>query len=315
MSTVHSGAGVSPRVTGSGDRAPRRHWSRKEDKIAYAMLVPGLLPYIAFALLPIGWLIRYSFFRWNGFTEPSFVGLDNYARVMRDDQWWSSVVNTLQFGFGRLIIEVPVAMALAYVFFRGVRAGVVYRTIVFLPHVLSAAIIGIIFAFLLRDVGGPVNQVLGGFGIDPIAFFGDAQNAMVSLIGVGVWANVGIIMLLFFAGMATVPKELLEAAELDGAGHWSTFRHIMLPMLLPVTRVVVLITIIGILRSFDLVKTLSDGGPNGATEVMFTYLYRYFFEPEAIPQIGYAAALGVVASIVIGIVSIAYLRVVRPATA
>lgn len=277
------------------------------------MLVPGLLPYVAFALIPIGWLIRYSFFRWNGFTDPVFVGVDNYARVARDVEWWGSVINTLQFGFGRLIIEVPLAMLLAYVFYRGVRAGIVYRTVVFLPHVLSAAIIGIIFSFLLRDVGGPVNQVLGKFGIGPISFFGDAQNAMRSLIGTGVWANVGIIMLLFFAGMATVPRELLEAAEIDGAGHWASFRYILLPMLLPVARVVVLITIIGILRSFDLVKTLSDGGPNGATEVMFTYLYRYFFEPEAIPQIGYAAALGVVASIVIGIVSIAYLRVVRPA--
>jgi raffinose/stachyose/melibiose transport system permease protein len=276
------------------------------------MLVPGLLPYIAFALLPIAWLIRYSFFRWNGFTDPTFVGFDNYARVLRDEQWWSSVLNTLQFGFGRLIIEIPLAMALAYIFFRGIRAGIVYRTLIFLPHVLSAAIIGIIFAFLLRDIGGPVNQLLDGFGVGPIAFFGEAQNAMRSLIGVGVWANVGIIMLLFFAGMTTVPPELLEAAELDGAGAWAGFRHILLPMLLPVTRVVVLITIIGIMRSFDLVKTLTDGGPNGSTEVMFVYLYRFFFEPESVPQIGYAAALGVVASIVIGIVSVGYLRVVRP---
>lgn len=296
-------------------RRARSHWSRREDRVAYAMLVPGLLPYVAFALLPIGWLIRYSFFRWNGFTDPTFVGMDNYARVLRDDQWWDSVLNTLQFGFGRLIIEVPLAMALAYVFFRGVQAGIVYRTLIFLPHVLSAAIIGIIFAFLLRDIGGPVNHLLDLLGGRSVAFFGEAGNAMRSLIGVGVWANVGIIMLLFFAGMTTVPKELLEAAQLDGAGHWASFRHIMLPMLLPVTRVVVLITIIGILRSFDLVKTLTDGGPSGATEVMFSYLYRYFFEPEAIPQIGYAAALGVVASIVIGIVSVAYLRVVRPARA
>ncbi len=291
----------------------RRHWSRSEDRVAYAMLVPGLLPYVAFALLPIGWLVWYSFHRWNGFTEPRFVGLDNYARITRDGEWWQSVLTTLQFGAGRLLIEIPLALVLAYVFFRGVRAGTVYRTMIFLPHVLSMAIVGIIFSFLLRDVGGPVNQILAGMGIEPIAFFGDAGNALRSLVGVGVWAHVGINMLLFFAGMTTVPTEILESAELEGAGQWAVLRHIVLPMLLPVTRVVVLISIIGTLRSFDLVKTLTDGGPAGATEVMFTYLYRFFFEPEAVPQIGYAAALGVTASVVVGAVSVAYLRIVRPA--
>lgn len=291
----------------------RRHWSRREDKVAYAMLVPGLLPYIAFALLPIGWLVWFSLHRWNGFTAPRFVGLDNYARVARDAQWWQSVLTTLQFGAGRLLLEIPLALILAYVFFRGVRAGVLYRTVVFLPHVLSAAIIGIIFSFLFRDVGGTVNQLLAGLGWGPLTFFGESGAALRTLIGVGVWAGVGINMLLFFAGMTTVPTEILESAELEGANHWQTFRYIVAPMLLPVTRVVVLISIIGILRSFDLVKTLTDGGPNGRTEVMFTYLYRYFFEPDSIPQIGYAAALGVTASIVVGIVSVAYLRVVRPA--
>jgi len=291
----------------------RRHWSRSEDRVVYAMLVPGLLPYVAFALLPIGWLVWYSFHRWNGFTEPRFVGLDNYARITRDGEWWQSVLTTLQFGAGRLLIEIPLALVLAYVFFRGVRAGTVYRTMIFLPHVLSMAIVGIIFSFLLRDVGGPVNQILAGMGIEPIAFFGDAGNALRSLVGVGVWAHVGINMLLFFAGMTTVPTEILESAELEGAGQWAVLRHIVLPMLLPVTRVVVLISIIGTLRSFDLVKTLTDGGPAGATEVMFTYLYRFFFEPEAVPQIGYAAALGVTASVVVGAVSVAYLRIVRPA--
>lgn len=291
----------------------RRHWSRREDKVAYAMLVPALLPYVAFALLPIGWLLWFSLHRWNGFTEPRFTGLDNYVRVARDGQWWESVLTTCQFGAGRLLIEVPLALALAYVFFRGVRAGTFYRTMVFLPHVLSMAIVGIIFGFILRDVGGPANQLLAGIGVGPVAFLGDAGNALVSLIGVAVWGHVGINMLLFFAGMTTVPTEILESAELEGAGHWATFRHIVLPMLLPVTRVVVLISIIGTLRSFDVVKTLTDGGPAGETEVMFTYIYRFFFEPEAVPQIGYAAALGGVASIVVGLVSVAYLRIVRPA--
>ncbi|MEQ7005199.1 sugar ABC transporter permease [Actinopolymorpha sp. B17G11] len=293
---------------------PRREgWRHRENSAAWFMLLPAFLPYAAFALVPIAWLIYYSFHRWNGFTEPTFVGLDNYARVGRDSQWWESVVTTLQFTGGRLVLEVPLALALAYVFFRGVRGGTILRTIYFLPYVLSPAIIGIVFGFLLRHIGGPFNQVLLATSLvdSPVNFLGDATNALLSLIGVGVWAHVGINMLLFFAGMMTIPTELTESAAVEGAGEWQTFRHIVLPMLMPVARIVVLISIIGILRSFDLVKTLTDGGPARATDVMFTYIYRFFFEPTAIPQIGYAAALGVSASVVVGVVSVAYLRLVR----
>ncbi|GAB3758490.1 carbohydrate ABC transporter permease [Microlunatus parietis] len=291
----------------------RARWHRREDRVGYAMLVPSLLPYVAFALLPISWLLWFSFQRWNGFSAPQFTGPANYQRMAGDEQWWDAVLNTLKFGFGRLIIEIPLALLLAYVFFRGVRGGTFYRTIFFLPHVLSPAIIGIIFVFLLRETGGPVNQLLTGSGLleAPVRFLGEAGSALGSLIGVAVWAHLGINLLLFFAGMMTIPNELLESAALDGAGHWATLRHIVMPMLAPVTRVVILISIIGTLRSFDLVKTLTDGGPAGSTEVMFTYLYRFFFEPEAVPQIGYAAALGISASVVVGIISVAYLRLSR----
>jgi raffinose/stachyose/melibiose transport system permease protein len=277
------------------------------------MLLPAFLPYLAFALIPIGWLIYYSFHRWNGFTDPQFIGIDNYLRVARDVEWWDSVLTTLQFTAGRLLVEVPLALALAYAFFRGIRGGSILRTIYFLPYVLSPAIIGIVFGYLLRHVGGPFNQILlGAHLVDgPINFLGNATNALMSLIGVGVWAHVGINMLLFFAGMMTIPTELTESAAVEGAGEWQTFRYIVAPMLFPVARIVVLISIIGTLRSFDLVKTLTDGGPAGATEVMFTYIYRFFFEPQTVPQIGYAAALGVSASVVVGVVSVVYLWLVR----
>lgn len=288
-------------------------WRSREDAAGYLMLLPALLPYLLFAVVPIVWLGYYSFFRWNGFTAPEFVGVDNYARVGRDGEWWGSVFTTLRFSAGRLLIELPLGFALAYVFFRGVRGGTIYRTLYFLPHVLSPAIVGIIFGYFLRQVGGPANRLLEDVGAihAPINFLGDARNALLSLIGVGSWANIGIIMLLFFAGMTQIPKEMTESAALDGAGEWKIARYVVAPMLVPVTRVVVLISLIGFLRSFDLVKTLTDGGPAGSTEVMFTYLYRFFFEPSAVPQIGYAAALGITASAVVGIVSVGYLRASR----
>lgn len=283
---------------------------RSENASAYAMLLPALVPYVAFALLPIGWLVYYSFHRWNGITDPRFIGLDNYRRVARDTEWWNSVVTTLQFTGGRLLLEIPVALALAYVFFRGIRGATLLRTLYFLPFVLSPAIIGIIFGYLFREPGGPFNQLLAVAGLH-VDFLGDGTNALLSLISVGVWAHLGINMLLFFAGMLSIPRELTESAAVEGAGEWKTFRYVVLPLLMPVARVVILVSIIGILRSFDLVKTLTNGGPAGATDVMFTYIFRFFFEPQTVPQMGYAAALGVSASIIVGIVSVAYLRLVR----
>lgn len=291
----------------------RQGWRKREDLIGYLMLLPAFVPYLLFAIIPIGWLVYHSFFRWNGYTDPVFIGLDNFARVLRDDQWWGSVLTTLIYGGGRLIIEIPLGLALAYVMFRGVRGSHALRTFYFLPHVLAPAIIGIIFSFFLAEVGGPVNQFLiaVGFIDTPINFLGDAGNALRSIIAVGSWANVGIIMLLFFAGLTQIPTEVMESASLEGAGEWKLFRHIVIPMLAPITRIVILITIIGILRSFDIVKTLTDGGPAGATEVMFTHLYRFFFNPDSIPQLGYASALGVVASVIIAIVALVHLRLSR----
>lgn len=293
--------------------AAQPRWHKREDLIGYLMLLPAFLPYLLFAIIPIAWLVYYSFFRWNGFTDPVFIGVDNYARVMRDGEWWGSVWTTLRYAAGRLIIEIPLGLALAYIMFRGVRGSHILRTFYFLPHVLAPAIIGIIFSFFLAEVGGPLNQILMQLGLTEgaISFLGEGGNALRSLIGVGIWSNVGIIMLLFFAGLTQIPREVMESAATEGAGEWKTFRHIVLPMLAPVTRVVVLITLIGVLRSFDIVKTLTDGGPAGATEVMFTHLYRFFFNPDTIPQIGYASALGVVASVIIAIVAVLHLRLSR----
>ncbi|MFC7406532.1 carbohydrate ABC transporter permease [Georgenia alba] len=290
-----------------------RGWHRREDAVGYLMLLPAFVPYAIFAVVPIAWLVYYSFFRWNGFTDPEFIGAENYARILTDGEWWASVWTTLKFAAGRLLIEIPLGLVLAYVLFRGVRGGRILRTFYFLPHVLAPAIIGVIFTFFLAEVRGPVNQILLRLGIidAPISFLGDAQNALVSLIGVGSWTNVGIIMLLFFAGLTQVPRELMESAAVEGAGERQIFLHIVLPLIAPMTRVVVLITIIGILRSFDIVKTLTDGGPAGATDVMFTHIYRYFFDPQAVPQMGYASALGVAASVIVAIAAVLHIRLSR----
>ncbi len=315
VSGTRSAAPARPRVvravTGPRARPPAR--SRSERLVAYAMMLPALVPYAVFALVPMAWLVRESFFRSNGFAPSSFVGLDNYHRLVGNSVWWGAVWHTLQFGAGRVLVEIPLAMALAWALYRGLRGQVLFRTLYFLPQVLSPAIVGIIFGFFLQQVGGPLNGILERTRLvdDPVDFLGRAPNGLLSLVGTGIWLHFGINTLLFLAGMSTMARSTVESAELDGANQWQVFRHIALPHLTPVTRVVVLIYIVGVLRSFDLVKTLTDGGPAGSTEVMFTYLYRYFFNPDAVPQLGYAAALGVAASLVVAAFSLLYMLFVR----
>lgn len=313
---------VEPTVDPPVDRARkrRRRSSRdgqpnygREGVTASFMLLPAVLPYIAFAALPIMWLIYHSFTQYNGFTEPSFIGLENYRRVFRDEWWWASVWTTFKFASGQVLMMLPISLGLAYALFRGVRGRAIYKTIYFLPYVLSMAVVGIVFSYILRLRGGALNGILldAGFIQEPINFLGDSTLALLSLISVGSWANLGIVILLFLAGMSSINKEILESAQVDGCGEFRIFWHIILPLIRPIFKIVTLVLIIGTLQVFDLVKTLTDGGPAGATDVMFTYLFSFFFEPETVPQIGYAAALGTVASIIVGIVSVIYLVAMR----
>ncbi|HEX6447384.1 MAG TPA: sugar ABC transporter permease [Streptosporangiales bacterium] len=277
------------------------------------MTLPALLPYAVFAIVPMLWLLRYSFFRWNGFTEPTFIGFANYGRMLHDPVWWASVLHTLEFGAGRLVIEIPLALALAWALYRGVRASLVYRTVYFLPQVLSPAVVGVVFAYFLQQVGGPANGILRAVRLvtAPVDFLGTPLHAMLSLIGVGVWLHFGLNTLLFLAGMSTIPRSTVESAELDGASQPQILRHVVVPQMRPIMRVVVLVYIVGILRSFDLVKTLTNGGPYGSTDIMFTYVYDFFFDPNGIPQVGYASALGVSASLVVAAVSLLYMLLSR----
>lgn len=273
------------------------------------MMLPQMMPFLLFTVAPLAWVVYLSFTDYDGFSTPSLVGLQNYRDLLNDASWWHSVVVTGQFAVLKVAFEIPLSLGLAVLLNRKLRLGGLFRTIFFLPHVVSVAILGIIFYFLLRPENGIVNGLLRSLGVldHDFDWLGHPWSALGSLVVVGVWSGFGLNTVLFLIGLQNVPKELLESASIDGANAWQSFRFIVVPLLAPMMRVIVILTIVFTLRSFDLVKTLTDGGPAGSTDVMFTYMFGYYFSSDRGSQIGYASALSVTASVIIAVVSVLYL--------
>lgn len=298
-----------------GGKAPRKrragpYGDRGSRIAALTMSAFVLVPFAIFVVAPIVFMIAMSFTNWNGITAPGFVGIQNYVAMAGDTSWWRSVAVTLVFAAGKLLIEVPLALFLAVLLNSGIRGAGTYRSMYFLPHLLSISVMSIVFYFLLRPVNGVINDLLISLGMigAPIDWLGQPGTALASVIAVGIWGGFGINTVLFLVALQTVPRDAIESARIDGANSLQVFRYVSLPALAPVGRVVVMLALVFTLRSFDLVQSLTQGGPAGSTDVMFTYLISYFFSFDRGQQFGYASALSVVASVIVTIVSLLYLR-------
>ena len=283
-------------------------WQKRENGVAYLMMIPALVPFLLFSVLPLFWIFGVSFTDYNGIGRPRFVGLANYARVFTDADWWRVVGQTFTFAAGKLAVEIPLALTLAVLLNRRFRGSVLFRTLFFLPNVTSVAVMSVVFFFLFRPFNGVFNGMLTSLGLieRPLDFLGNPATAMPAVIFVGVWYTFGLYMMLFLAGLQTIPEEVMEAAELDGASGWRKLVTMTIPLLGATFKVVIMLALVFTLRSFDLIKVLTDGGPFGRTDVMFTYIFDYFFTTEMNSQFGYGSALGVVAAVIITIISLAY---------
>lgn len=293
-------------------RARRSGWRRHDRVLAGLAGYLALLPFLCFGLVPVGYIVYTSFTRNDGVTAPTWIGLQNYRLLIHDATWWQSVVNTFIIGGGTLVIELPLALLLAVLLHSARRWSSLFRTVFFVPHVVSIAVMGVVFYFLFRPVDGVINGLGEWFGLfHNIDWLGSRSTAISSLILVSVWHGFGINTIFLLVGLQSVPKQLQESARIDGASGWQVFWRINLPLMAPVLRIVVILAITSALRLFDLVKTLTDGGPAGQTNVMFTYLFQYFFSVDRGTQYGYGSALAVVASLIITAVSVLYLLTQR----
>ncbi len=289
----------------------RRLW---HDRWIYLFLTPTVVLYLMFTLWPMVASYWYSMLDWNGFSrDRTFVGLANYREVIDDPLFWRAFRNSFWFMAGVVPLRVGLALVLAIVL-NDPRLPFArfFRTALFLPVVTTTAIVGILMTFVFDPAGGPVNTLLLELGlVDRVVdFLGHSTSAMWTAIGIDVWKWFGLTLIYWLAALQTVPPDVKEAAAVDGARPWQVFWTITLPMLKPFAIIITLITALGALHSFDLLYTLTGGGPALTTEVVEVYIYRWAFT-ASVPRLGYASAAAVffgLATLVLALIQVVGLR-------
>ena len=259
----------------------------------YLFLLPALALMAVFTFYPFVQGLALSFQEWDGIGATSWVGLANYQRVLGDTIFWASLGNAGIFGAVGFVLGniLSLGMALAVNSLR--RGSTFYRVAYYLPGVFSVVVVGMMFAWILQGSVGILNRALGAVGLEMLQrrWLTDPETALPSVALVYVWFHWGFGFLLFLAGLQGVPRELHEAASIDGAGAWNRFRYVTWPQLIPVTTIVSVLTLLGALQIFGTVQVLTNGGPGYLTEVPTLRIYKEGFQFH---RFGVAAAMSVV---------------------
>jgi multiple sugar transport system permease protein len=269
--------------------------------VAWAFILPSVLLVAVFGLYPILSGLWLSFQK-ASLLSPAreFVGLENYRAILDDPRLKQAAINTVYYTMLFVPLSIVGGLALAIALNRRIRFGRFYRLAVFIPVVTSTIATGIMFLWLLDSHYGLANWALGKVGLGPFGFFESPSQAMPSLVAMTVWGWLGFDTIIYLAALQGVPRELTEAAAIDGARRWGTFRHVTWPMLGPATLLLVVWSSLSAIQLFDEVFFVTKGGPLGRTSVVVFYVYRLAFEQGlAIPLAGYAAAIAYVLFLVI----------------
>lgn len=276
--------------------------------VGWCMLLPSLIMFIGLTVYPILWAFRFVLYDYDGITKPVFVGFDNIVRALtRDPIWWKSVLNTFKFAFFKLIVETPLTLVLAAILKGNLKGKGFFRGLYFMPAVLSSAVITFVFTFILSPQNGFLNQILLKIGIisEPVNWL-SADSAFFWVVFMSIWQVFGHTCILILSGMMNIPDDIYESSALDGATKVQQFWYMTLPMLAPVFKTILMLSITGSLGAFESIFILTGGGPNHVTDVMAINIYNQFFAGGTRPAYGYGATLGVFSSIIIGLVTIIY---------
>ncbi len=285
--------------------APGRGWRLLRDLQAWLFVSPAVLLVGVLLYAPFIWTAYLSFTRYDGLGNPSWNGVRNYTRFFQDDVLWVTVSNTLMWVAGTIILPVGLGLFVATVTYRS-RWGTAMRLPFLIPYAISGAGVAVVWGFILQPHGA-LNDVLTWVhlpGGHTSLLLYRPINTIVMIIA-ATWQGVGVNALLFLVGLQSIPNEPIEAARLDGASGWTMFRHIIWPLLRPLTAVVVGLAIVASLKTFDVVWVLTEGGPGRSSETLAVTMYRDTFVAN---EYGYGSAVAVLLTLIAGIASITYLR-------
>ncbi len=282
--------------------------ARREALTFYALVLPWILGFFIFLAYPMSRSLYLSFTNYSMQAAPSWIGLRNYERIFADPDFWQSLKVTFLYALGSVPGGTIIALATALVLSQKLRGVNIWRTVFFIPSILSSIAVAILWLYVFRPEGGLLNIALGWFGIEGPNWLNSEQWALPALILMS-WWSVGNQMVIYLAGIKGIPESLYEAAEIDGANSMQKFRFVTLPMLSPTIFFNVVLAIIAAMQVFDAGYVLTRGGPNDATLFYLVNLYERAFQ---LVQLGYASALAWILFIIIMGIS---LLVIRSSTA
>jgi multiple sugar transport system permease protein len=260
--------------------------------VGWTFLLPNFVGFTLLTLVPVVLLFYYAFTEWDVFGGARWTGLANFRRLAHDAGFWTAMTNTVYYTVLHIPLTLAASLGLALLLNRRLRGVAFFRTVAFFPYITSIVAIAQVWNMLFSPTYGPINELLRAIGVDnPPGWTASADWSMPAVIIVGTWREMGYYMLLFLAGLQTIPSQLYEAATVDGANAWQRFRSVTLPGLRPTTFFVTVMLTIGSFKVFDLILVMTDGGPGQSTLVLSQYIYQKGFEEN---QFGYASAVSVV---------------------
>ncbi|MEO9649974.1 MAG: sugar ABC transporter permease [Roseobacter sp.] len=288
-----------------GHSTPTRSWY-KRNEIAltpWLFLTPAILFFAFYVLWPIYQSISISFYAWDGLGEARYVGMENYIELMDDGAFEVSLWNNLKWLLFYLL-AIPGGLFIALFLNQTVTGIRIYKSLFFFPFVLSQVVVGLVFSWFYLPNEGLLNSILAVVGLDPVNVLGDPTIATYGIIAAGLWPQTAYCMILYLTGLNAVDPEQIEAGRLDNARGWKMLWYIIIPQLKPATFIAFVVTIIGALRSFDLISIMTNGGPFGQTRVLSFYMFEKALSEYGF-RMGYGAAIAVILFLIM-LVFIAY---------
>lgn len=294
---------VAPDAPPDRPRRRRSALRRRNTLIGWSFILPNFVGFAAFTLVPVLILFYMAFTNWNVFGKADWVGIANFQRLLGDGSFRISFWNTIYYSVMHIPLTIVVSLGLALLLNSKLRGVAFFRTAAFFPYITSIVAIAVVWNLLFSPDFGPINAVLRGIGIaDPPGWLTSKDWALPAVVIVSTWRDMGYYMILFLAGLQTVPRELHEAARVDGASAWQRFLNVTLPCLRPTMFFVTVMLTINSLKIFDLILVMTNGGPGQATMVLSQFIYRKGFVES---QFGYASAASVALFLLCIIVTIA----------
>ena len=276
--------------------------TKKRKMILLSLSIPAFALIIIFMIIPLGNAVKVSFFRWNGYSQNmKFYGLKNYQKFLGDKVFWRSTLNTFVYGFGSTILQNIFGMASALFVNKQFKGRNFIRLILYMPIMIAGVIMGAIQYYIFNFDNGVLNNILNLFGISSVYWMKTGPRAVAIITLVNSWQTMGFCMLIYLAGLQNIPKMFEESALLDGASKRQIFFKIDIPLLIPAITTAVITNLIGGLKLYDIIVTLTNGGPNRKSLSLSYYISLLYFNDE---KAGYSAAVGIALFVLIFVVSV-----------